>query len=65
MEEGYRAEEIKNILEAAKDKMAIYVAVETLEFLKKGGRVTPATATIGTLLVLLLDKACWYIMQPL
>lgn len=50
IEEGYRAEQIKEILEAAKEDMSIYIAVETLEYLKKGGRVTPATAAIGTLL---------------
>lgn len=50
IEEGYSAEEIKDILEEAKDKMSIYIAVETLEFLKKGGRITPATAAIGTIL---------------
>lgn len=50
IEEGYGAEEIKGILEAAKDKMSIYIAVETLEYLKKGGRITPATAAVGTLL---------------
>lgn len=50
VEEGYSAEQIKDILEAAKDKMAIYIAVETLEFLKQGGRITPASAAIGTLL---------------
>lgn len=50
IEEGYPAEQIKEILERAKDKMAIYIAVETLEYLKQGGRITPATATIGTLL---------------
>jgi len=32
VKEGYDAEEIKNILEAEKDKMSIYIAVETLEF---------------------------------
>lgn len=48
--EGYGAQEVKEILEAAKEKMSIYIAVETLEYLKKGGRVTPATAAIGTLL---------------
>ena len=48
--EGYTAEKIKEILEAARDKMSIYIAVENLEYLKRGGRVTPATATIGTLL---------------
>lgn len=50
IKEGYSAEKIKEILESEKERMAIYIAVETLEFLKKGGRITPATATIGTLL---------------
>lgn len=50
IEEGYSAENIKEILEEAKDKMSIYIAVETLEFLKKGGRITPATAAIATVL---------------
>lgn len=50
IEEGYSAEEIKEILEAAKDKMSIYIAVETLEHLKKGGRISAATAALGTLL---------------
>ena len=50
VEVGYPAEKIKEILEAAKSEMVIYIAVETLEFLKKGGRITPATAAIGTLL---------------
>lgn len=50
IEEGYSTENIKEILEAAKDKMSIYIAVETLEFLKKGGRITPATAAIATVL---------------
>ncbi len=50
VEEGYSAKEIKEILEASKDKMSIYIAVETLEHLKNGGRITPATAAIGTIL---------------
>jgi len=50
IEEGYSAKEIKNILEAEKDKMSIYIAVETLEYLKKGGRISGTTAAIGTLL---------------
>lgn len=50
IEEGYSAENIQEILEAFKDKMAIYIAVETLEYLKKGGRITPTTATIGMIL---------------
>lgn len=50
IEEGYDVEEIKEILEESRADMVIYVGVETLEYLKKGGRVTPATAAIGTLL---------------
>ncbi|MBO6015218.1 MAG: DegV family protein, partial [Lachnospiraceae bacterium] len=48
--EGYSAANIKEILEANKDKMTIYIAVETLEYLKKGGRITAATAALGSLL---------------
>ena len=50
IEEGYSAENIKEILEASRDKMAIYIAVETLELLKQGGRISGATAAIGTIL---------------
>ena len=48
--EGLAAEKIKEILEAEKDKMSIYIAVETLEFLKKGGRISATTAALGTAL---------------
>ena len=50
IDEGYSAKEIKDILESEKDKMSIYIAVETLEYLKKGGRISSTTAAIGTLL---------------
>ena len=50
IEEGYKAEQIKAILEEARDKMVIYVGVQTLEHLKNGGRITPATAALGTIL---------------
>lgn len=50
IEAGLPAERIKEILEAQRDRMAIYIAVETLEYLKKGGRITAATAAIGTVL---------------
>ena len=50
VEEGYSAKEIKEILEEAKNQMTIYLGVETLEFLKKGGRITATTAAVGTLL---------------
>ena len=48
--EGYSAKEVKEILEDAKNQMTIYLGVETLEFLKKGGRITATTAAVGTLL---------------
>ena len=44
------AEEIKNILEADKMNSSIYIMMDTLKYLKKGGRITPATAAIGTVL---------------
>lgn len=50
VKEGYSAEKIKEILEAGRENMTIYIAVETLEFLKKGGRITATTAAVGTLL---------------
>lgn len=50
IEEGFSAEEAKIMLETSGNKMSIYIAVETLEHLKKGGRITPATAAIGTVL---------------
>ena len=50
IEEGFSASEIQHKLEEYRDKMTIFVAVETLEHLKRGGRVTPATAALGTLL---------------
>lgn len=50
VEEGHKAEEIKKILEQSRDRMVIYVAVDTLEFLKRGGRVSAATATLGSML---------------
>lgn len=48
--EGFTAGEIKTALEQARSKMVIYVGVETLENLKRGGRISPATASLGTLL---------------
>lgn len=50
IDEGYTAEEIKSILENSRGDMIIYVGVQTLKFLKKGGRISPATAAIGTVL---------------
>ena len=49
-EEGKSAKEIKDILEADKLDSGIYIMVDTLKYLKKGGRVTAAGAAIGTVL---------------
>lgn len=50
VKEGYSAGEIKDILEKSRDRMVIYVAVDTLEYLKRGGRVSSATAALGGML---------------
>ena len=49
-EAGKNASEIKEILEADKFNSSIYIMVDTLEYLKKGGRITPAVAALGTIL---------------
>lgn len=49
---GKNAVEIKEILERDKLESSIYIMVDTLYYLKKGGRITPAAATLGTLLKL-------------
>lgn len=51
-DKGKSAEEIKNILEEHKLDSSIYITLETLKYLKKGGRITPAAAAIGTMLKL-------------
>lgn len=48
--EGKSATQIKEILEAEKLESSIYITVDTLKYLKKGGRITPAAAAIGTVL---------------
>ena len=47
---GYEAAQIKEILERVKYESSIYVTLTTLKYLKKGGRITPAAAALGTLL---------------
>lgn len=49
-ESGKTAKEIKEILEKHSHDCTIYITLETLKYLKKGGRITPAAAAIGTLL---------------
>lgn len=48
--QGKNAKEIKEFLEADKFNSSIYIMLDTLEYLKKGGRITPAAAAIGSLL---------------
>ena len=47
---GRNAKEIKEFLEADKFNSSIYIMLDTLYYLKKGGRITPAAAAIGTML---------------
>ena len=49
-EKGKSAREIKEILEADRFNSSIYIMLDTLYYLKKGGRITPAAAAIGTML---------------
>ena len=49
-DKGASALEIKNFLEATKFDSSIYIMVDTMKYLKKGGRVTPAAATIAEIL---------------
>lgn len=51
-ERGMSAVQIKEALEADKFNSSIYIMLDTLYYLKKGGRITPAAAAIGTLLKL-------------
>lgn len=48
--QGMEAEEIKNFLEKDKYNSSIYIMVDTLLYLKRGGRITPAAAALGTIL---------------
>ena len=51
-EQGKNAAEIKDFLEKDKFNSSIYIMLDTLYYLKKGGRITPAAAALGTLLKL-------------
>ncbi len=50
VQKGMSAAEIKDFLEADKFNSSIYIMLDTLYYLKKGGRITPAAAAIGTML---------------
>lgn len=49
-DEGRNAKEIHDILMNEKMDSTIYIMVDTLKYLKKGGRLTPAVAALGTIL---------------
>lgn len=48
--EGRSAVEVTALLERTKLDASIYIMVDTLDYLRKGGRITPAVASIGSLL---------------
>ncbi len=47
---GKTGAQVKQILEEDKFNSSIYIMLDTLYYLKKGGRITPAAAALGTLL---------------
>lgn len=49
---GWDAKKIKDKLEEVKFESSIYIMLDTLLYLKRGGRITPAAAAIGSLLKL-------------
>lgn len=50
VEAGLSAAQIKEVLEKEAYESTIYIMVDTLKYLKKGGRITPAAAMIGSVL---------------
>ena len=50
VEQGYDAGQIMDFLEKHAYDASIYITVDSMEYLKKGGRVTPAAATLATVL---------------
>ncbi|MEO8468465.1 MAG: DegV family protein [Chloroflexota bacterium] len=50
--DGATAEEIAEVCEGRRGDIAMIVALDTLEYLKRGGRISGAQAAIGTLLSL-------------
>ena len=51
-DKGMSGKEIRDKLEEVKFESSIYIMLDTLYYLKKGGRITPAAAALGTLLKL-------------
>ena len=49
-QKGYTATQIKEILERDKMESSVYITLETLKYLRKGGRITAGAAAVGTVL---------------
>lgn len=47
---GWEASDIKEYLEKVKLESSIYIMLDTLKYLRKGGRITPAAAALGSAL---------------
>lgn len=47
---GWEASDIKEYLEKVKLESSIYIMLDTLKYLRKGGRITPAAAVLGSAL---------------
>ena len=52
VQRGWDARQIREYLEKVKFESSIYIMLDTLKYLKKGGRITPAAAALGTILKL-------------
>lgn len=50
VEKGYSAQQIKAVLEESRDAMGVYLAVDNLDYLKRGGRISGAVAAVGKLI---------------
>ncbi len=51
-DKGMSAQEIANEIVARKDEQSTYFSLESMEYLKRGGRISPAVAAIGSMLKL-------------
>ena len=49
-EAGWKGADIKEYLEKVKFESSIYIMLDTLKYLRKGGRITPAAAALGSAL---------------
>lgn len=50
LKEGKTAEQVRDYLEETSQKHSIYITVNVLKYLKKGGRISPAAAALGAML---------------